>query len=271
MTTLTQTHSSLRLLWQTLRLSSRHFLPLFTIGGLPWALFALIPILLGQEHSFADLQRAQVPLSWELLYPFAWAVLYGAVFFPLVNGALVHATGQALEHSPVRIIAAYRAALPRWSQLGVLYLLFGVFCLVLGLVLSLPLGWCLNIHWQGPGDVLLTLAGNLGGFYYVMLMHFYPQILVLEGESLLPAWTRNRQVLGRAGKPLVGVLLPLLLLGAVLRLMWLPEVGRWAEVLGAGLTNLLCLVGVTVVFWEAWVKREPNEDYQPQPLARSTP
>ena len=80
MTTLTPPRSSLSLLWQTFCLSGRHFLPLFAIGGLPWAVFALIPILLGQEQTFADLKRAQVPLSLEQLYPFAWAVLYGAVF-----------------------------------------------------------------------------------------------------------------------------------------------------------------------------------------------
>lgn len=97
MTTLTQTRSVLSLLWQTLRLVGRHFLPFFATGGIPWAVFSLIPILLGQEQTFAELKRAQVPLSLELLYPFAWAVLYGALVFPLVNGALTWAAAQALQ------------------------------------------------------------------------------------------------------------------------------------------------------------------------------
>ena len=39
MTTLTQPRSVLSLLWQTLRLVGRHFLPLFAIGGIPWCVF----------------------------------------------------------------------------------------------------------------------------------------------------------------------------------------------------------------------------------------
>ena len=250
MTTLTQPRTVPSLLWQTLRLLGRHFLPLFAIGGLPWAVFSLIPILLGQEQSLADLQRAQVPLSLELLYPFAWAVLYGALVFPLVNGALVYASAQALQGQPVRVIGAYRAAWPCWGRLVAVYLLYGVLFLVLGLILSIPVGWFHRIHWQGPGDVALTLAGDLGAFYYVMLMNFYPLVLVLEGGSLRAAWARNRQGFGSAGKQLVGVLLPFTILGVLLRLMWLPGIGRWAEVLGSGLTNLLCMVGVTGVYWE---------------------
>ena len=41
--------SSFSLLWQTFRLCGRHSLPFFAIGGLPWAVFALISILLGQD------------------------------------------------------------------------------------------------------------------------------------------------------------------------------------------------------------------------------
>ena len=101
MTTLTQPSTVPRLLWQTLRLTGRHFLPLFAIGGIPWAVFALIPILLGQDQSFADLRNSQVPVTLEQLYPFGWAMLYGAVVFPLVNGALAWASAQALQGRPV--------------------------------------------------------------------------------------------------------------------------------------------------------------------------
>lgn len=79
MATLTQTRSALSLLWQTLRFCGLHFLPPFAIDGLPWAVFALIPILLGQDQTFADLRNSQVPIALEQLYPFFWAVLYGAL------------------------------------------------------------------------------------------------------------------------------------------------------------------------------------------------
>jgi hypothetical protein len=36
----------------------------------------------------------------------------------------------------------------------------------------------------------------------------------------------------------------------------LSRAGRWAEVLGSGLTNLLCVVGVTVVYWEGRGEKE---------------
>ena len=250
MTTLTPPRSSLSLLWQTFCLSGRHFLPLFAIGGLPWAVFALIPMALGQEQTFADLKYAQPPLSLEQLYPFAWAVLYGALFFPLVNGALVQATAQALQRQPVWVIAAYRAVLPCWGRLVAVYLGYGVLFLVLGLVLSIPSGWLLHIHWQGPADVVLTLAGDLGALYYVILMNFYLQILVLEGGSLRNAWTRSRQLFGGVGWRLGGVLVPIVVLGMFGIEVLLSEAGRWAEVLGSGLTNLLCVVGVTGVYWE---------------------
>ncbi|MBI2505390.1 MAG: hypothetical protein HYW07_19430 [Candidatus Latescibacteria bacterium] len=76
MTTLTTLRLLLHLTWQTLRLSGRHFLPLFAIGGIPWAVFSLIPILLGQPQTLDDLKRAQIPITWDLLYPFLWAYLY---------------------------------------------------------------------------------------------------------------------------------------------------------------------------------------------------
>ena len=97
MTALTKLRTAPGLLWQTLRLTGRHFLPLFAIGGLPWAVFALIPLLLGQEQTFADLRFSPSPVAPEQLYPFTWAVLFGALVFPLVNGALTWAAAQALQ------------------------------------------------------------------------------------------------------------------------------------------------------------------------------
>jgi hypothetical protein len=259
MTILTQTRSVLSLLWQTLRLLGRHFLPLFAIGGIPWAVFALIPILLGQDQTLGDLKRAQVPISWDLLYPFLWAYLYALLLFPLVNGALVQATAQALQGRPVQVTGAYRAALPCWGRLVEVYLLYGVVFLVVSLPLTALTAWLAPSFWHGPGDLMRSLVADVRIYYFVALLNFYPQLLVLEGCNLRQTWTRSRQLPARAMGRLGWVLVVFMLLGVLVIEVWLPRVGRWAEVLGCGLTNLLCVVGVTGVYWEGREREEEEE------------
>ncbi|MBI4312438.1 MAG: hypothetical protein HY681_11745, partial [Chloroflexi bacterium] len=101
--------------------------------------------------------------------------------------------------------------------------------------------WYKPESWHGPEELARYLAAELRVIYYVTLINFYPQLLVLEGLSLRQAWTHSRQLpasaMGRLGWVLgIGVLL--------------MQAGHWAEVLGSGLTNLLCMVGVTGVYWE---------------------
>jgi len=72
---------------------------------------------------------------------------------------------------------------------------------------------------------------------------------VLEGGSLRAIYTRSSRLFIRAGWQWAGLIVGLMTLGALLG--WpLVHLGRWAEVLGAGLTNLLCVVGLTVLYWE---------------------
>ena len=256
MTTLTKPRRVPDLLWQTLRLTGRHFLPLFAISGLPWAVFALIPILLGQDQTLNDLKRAQVPITWDLLYPFLWAYLYALVLVPLVNGALVQATAQALQRQPVQVIGAFRAAWPCWGRLVAVYLLYGVVFLVVSLLLAALTSWLMPSFWHGPGDLARSLVADARIYYFVALLNFYPQILVLEGSSLRQAWTRSRQFPASATGRLGWVLMVFFLLGFLGIEVLLPKVGQWAEVLGSGLTNLLCMVGVTAVYWEGRGKGE---------------
>ncbi|MCC7264231.1 MAG: hypothetical protein IT369_17105 [Candidatus Latescibacteria bacterium] len=250
MTTLTQPRSVLSLLWQTLRLTGRHFLPLFAIGGIPWAVFSLIPILLGQPQTLGDLKRAQVPITWDLLYPFLWAYLYALLLFPLANGALVHATAQALQGRPVRVTDAYRAAWPCWGRLMAVYLLYGVLICSISLIFAAMAYGYQPESWHGPEELIRSLVADARLYYYVALINFYPQILVLEGASLRQAWTRSRQFAAKAMGRLGWVLVIFMLLGMLGIEVLLPKVGQWAAVLGSGLTNLLCLVGVTGVYWE---------------------
>ena len=250
MTTLTQTRSVLSLLWQTLRLTGRHFLPLFAIGGIPWAIFSLIPILLGQPQTLNDLKRAQVPITWDLLYPFLWAYLYALLLFPLVNGALVQATAQALQRRPVRVIGAYRAALPCWGRLVMVYLLYGLLMCAVSLVFAALTSWYKPSLWHGPEELARSLAAELQVIYYIALINFYPQVMVLEGYSLREAWSRCRQLPADAMGRLSWVLMIFFVLGMLVVEVLLLRAGRWVEVLGSGLTNLLCMVGVTGVYWE---------------------
>ena len=243
MITLTKSRTVPSLLWQTLRVTGRHFLPLFAIGGLPWAVFSLMPILLGQPQTLGDLKRAQVPLTWDLLYPFLWAYLYALLLFPMVNGALVQATAQALQGRPVRVIGTYRATLPCWGRLMAVYLLYGVVFFVVSLPLAALTSWFRPSFWHGPGELARSLVTDARIYYFVALLNFYPQILVLEGSSLRQAWTRSRQLPAKAMGWLGWVLVVFMLLGMLGIEVWLPRVGRWAEVLGSGLTNLLCMVG----------------------------
>jgi len=95
-----------------------------------------MPIALGQPDTLLELQFSESTFSQVVFYPFLYAFLCGLVFFPLVNGALVHAVCQALPRQPVPVIPAYRAALPRWGKLLGVYLLFGLAYTALSLILS---------------------------------------------------------------------------------------------------------------------------------------
>ena len=72
--------------------------------------------------------------------------------------------------------------------------------------------------------------------------------MVLEGLSPRRAWTRSRHL--GTGRCLVGILTVLTVVDVMVVEVGLSKAGRWAEVLGSGLTNLLCVVGVTGVYWE---------------------
>lgn len=68
---------------------------------------------------------------------------------------------------------------------------------------------------------------------------------MLEGTTIRQVWTRTRQLNARAGWRLVGVLTVLTVAGMMVLEVGLSKADQWAEVLGSGLTNLLCMVGVT--------------------------
>jgi hypothetical protein len=248
------------LLWQTLRLTSRHFLPLFAIGGLPWAIVALITILLGQEQTLNDLKRTQVPLTWDLLYPFLEAYLYALLFFPQVNGAPVQATAQALQAQPVRVIVAYRAVPPCWGRLPAVYWGYGAVLMAIGLVLTLLARWHNPSLWQGSRGLALAVAGDLSTCYLLILMTLFTQILVLEGTSLRQTWTRIRQLNAGAGWRLVGLLIVVTVAGMPVLEVGVAKAGQRAEVLGSGLKNLLCVVGVTGVYWEEQGREKGEEE-----------
>lgn len=219
----------------------------------------LIPLLLGQPHTLDDLQHAQGPISWELLFPFLWAFLYSLLVFPLANGALVQATAQALQRQPVRVIGAYRAALPCWGRLVTVYLRYAVLFLVISFPLAALTSWFMPSFWHGPGDLMRSLVADARIYYFVTLLNFYPQILVLEDSSLRQTWTRSRQLPADAMGRLGWVLVVFMLLGVLVIEVLLPRVGQWAEVTGSGLTNLLCMVGVTGVYW----KERGREEEEP--------
>ena len=81
-------------------------------------------------------------------------------------------------------------------------------------------------------------------------MTLFTQILVLEGTTLRQAWTCARQLNAGTGWRLVGVLSILTVAGMMVLEVGLSRAGQWAEVLGSGLTNLVCMLGATGVYWE---------------------
>ena len=80
--------------------------------------------------------------------------------------------------------------------------------------------------------------------------------MVLEGRGLRQAWSRCRQIPADAMGRLGWVLVIFMLLGVLVIEVLLPRAGRWAEVLGSGLTDLLCVVGITGVYWEGRGREE---------------
>ncbi|MBI2502731.1 MAG: hypothetical protein HYW07_05805 [Candidatus Latescibacteria bacterium] len=150
----------------------------------------------------------------------------------------------------MQVTGAYRAALPCWGRLMAVYVFYGLLMCAISLVFAALTWWYKPALWRGPEDLARYLATELRVAYYVALINFYPQVLVLEGYSLRQAWTRCRQLPADAMGRLGWVLVIFMLLGVLVIEVLLPRVGPWAEVLGSGLTNLLCMVGITGVYWE---------------------
>ncbi|MBI2505389.1 MAG: hypothetical protein HYW07_19425 [Candidatus Latescibacteria bacterium] len=163
---------------------------------------------------------------------------------------MVQATAQALQGRPVRVIEAYRAAMPCWGRLMAVYLFYGLLMCAISLVFAALTWWYKPALWRGPEDLARYLATELRVAYYIALINFCPQVLVLEGYSLRQAWSRCRQLPADALGRLAGVLVLCVPLGVLGIEVLLPKADRWAEVLGSGLTNLLCMVGITGVYWE---------------------
>lgn len=81
-----------------------------------------------------------------------------------------------------------------------------------------------------------------------LLGSFLTQVVVVEGGGLRAVYTRSSRLFIRAGWQWARMMGVLISLGELLS-MEVGRFGRWAEVL-RGLTNLLCIVGLTVLYWE---------------------
>ena len=181
MTTLTKPRTVPSLLWQTLRLYARYFLPLFLVGSLPTLLYTLALLVLG--HSAPpkmDLQAAEI-LSPALRQLFLWNLPSLLLLQPLCSGALVAAVGQLQRQEPLQPVQALCTALKAWKPLLVAAGLFW-----LPAAGTAGFGYWVWHHTQtSPGQMLggMLMIALVAGFvcYWWVRWSFVSQVIIEEG------------------------------------------------------------------------------------------
>ncbi len=127
----------------------------------------------------------QTGFTWNLLFPLG-SVVFTLLAYPLMEGALIHATAERQAGRRIGVLGAYSAIIPKAGRLigaqllvGLLILLFMLLPLCLVLVASF--GSLLSV-----GILLLIIVAPLACYFGVKWMLVLQQV-VLDGPGL-PDW-----------------------------------------------------------------------------------
>jgi hypothetical protein len=248
------------ILWETIRIVGRHPLSILAIGCLPWIAVDVVAAFLGVEAlGWEELKEGIPPsLKGTLLKWGLYQLVTGFVLYPLVEGALTRAMGEACVQSSMSLRSAFRGAGRRWGALIGAGLLVG--CLSIGIFAVIAGGgfllasFLLPESWQAgkalgviPGAAFLTLV-------YCLRWSLIIPVVVLEGVGPGAALRRSRELTqGCRGRifvlTVVGMGFARLL---SVGMQWVaPEVGT-----GAWLDNGLEFVALPLVYLGQRVRQE---------------
>lgn len=249
MTTLTNLHILLSLLWQTLRLYARHFLPLFLIGGLPGLLYALLLLALGHAApSKLDLESGEI-LTPALRTFFLWNLPNLLLLHPLVSGALVAAVAQLQRQEALQPIIAVRTALQAWKGLLGATWLFWLPTCAAGVFAYWVFQQTRNSAGQMLGGMLMIalVAGFL--YYWWVRWSFLTQVVLEEGCGPAAAFTHSSRLVAGHWWLAFGLSTLLSTVPSLLDNL-LNLAGPWAVLVGQSLTAPLSALGMTLLYWE---------------------
>lgn len=249
MTTHTSFRHTLHLAWQALRLYSRHFLPLFLIGGLPMLVYTLALLIAGHSASpKMDLQAEEI-LPPALRSFFLWNLPSLLLLQPLCSGALVAAVGQLQRQEVLQPAQALRTAMNAWKPLLGAAGLFW-----LPAAATAGFGYWIWHHTQtSPGQTLggMLMIALVAGFvcYWWVRWSFVNQMILEEGSGPVEAFGRSSRLVGGQWGRVVGLYTILTLVPSLLDNL-LGLVGPWAVPVGQSLVGPLSTVGMTLLYWE---------------------
>jgi hypothetical protein len=252
---MTTLRSFLDLLWQTLRLYGRHFVPLFLLGGLPGLLYHLCLLGLGQAPPpKPDLESAQV-LPPALRSFFLWNLPNLFLLHPLFTGALVAAVGQ-LHRQQLQPLEALQTALRAWKGLLGATVLFWLPGAAAGGFAYWVFEQTRTSPWQLLGGLLMIalVAGFL--YYWWVRWSLLNQVIIEEGCGPVAAFSRSSGLVAGRWWQVFGISSVLTMLPGLLENL-LSLAGPWAVVVGQGLMAPLSGLGMTLLYWEVRGRKAP--------------
>lgn len=242
MTTLTNLRLVFHLAWQALRLYSRHFLPLFLIGGLPMLVYTLALLVAG--HSAPpkmDLEAAEI-LPPALRNFLLWNLPNLLLIQPLSNGALVAAVAQLHRQEGLQPIAALRTALQAWKGLlGATWFFWLPSCAA-----GVFAYWVFEQTRDSAGQMLggMLMIALVAGFLYYWWVRwsFLNQVVIAEGCGPAAAFTRSSRLVAGHWWRAFGLSTLLSTLPSLLDNL-LGLVSPWTVMVGQSLTAPLSTAG----------------------------
>lgn len=239
----------LRLLWQTLRLYGRHFVPMFLIGGLPGLLYHLFLLALGQAPAPKPEPDATQILPPALRTFFLWNLPNLLLLGPLVNGALVAAAGQLHRQQPLQPLQALQTSLRAWKGLLGASALFWI----PGAAAGAFAYWIWDHTQTSPGQMLggMLMIGLVGGFLYYWWVRwsFLSQAIIEEGCGPVAAFGRSSGLVAGRWWWVFGISSVLIMLPGLLDNL-LSLAGPWAVEVGQSLVAPLSGLGIMLLYWE---------------------